>query len=111
MAEWSANIVVLEGIERYVRRLAEQCENADAARKQWKIDLQKWIDWEREHQERRLILIGTDMMKGIVPANSFDRMWRDAVGWCFQDTAESADLVCQIWYGLPQIIKNEEEEK
>ncbi|KAB7705378.1 hypothetical protein F9802_14870 [Bacillus aerolatus] len=105
LEEWKMELIVLEGIERHVRRLIEKEEGSEAAREVWKEELAGWLNWETEKQGRQLILIGTDITKGIVPANAFDRMWRDAAGWCFQDAAEKADQVIQIWYGLPQKIK------
>ncbi|MFK2826117.1 bifunctional adenosylcobinamide kinase/adenosylcobinamide-phosphate guanylyltransferase [Bacillus sp. B190/17] len=109
--EWTDPIIVLEGIERHVRRLVEKEGSSEAARVAWNKEVAGWLEWEKEKQDRQLILIGTDMTKGVVPANPFDRMWRDAAGWCFQDTAYQAQRVIQVWYGLPQIIKNEEEGK
>lgn len=111
LEKWTEPIVVLEGIERHVRRLVEKEEDAESARQVWNEQLTGWIDWESKEKNRQLILIGTDMTKGVVPANAFDRRWRDATGWCFQAAAKQACQVIQIWYGLPQIIKNKGEEQ
>ncbi|MEK4031125.1 bifunctional adenosylcobinamide kinase/adenosylcobinamide-phosphate guanylyltransferase [Pseudobacillus sp. FSL P4-0506] len=108
--EWTESVVILEGIERHVRRLIEKEEDPEAARIEWNKELAGWLEWEKEEESRQVVLIGTDITKGIVPANAFDRMWRDAAGWCFQDAAKQARRVIQVWYGLPQIIKNEGEE-
>ncbi|HEY9577783.1 MAG TPA: bifunctional adenosylcobinamide kinase/adenosylcobinamide-phosphate guanylyltransferase [Pseudobacillus sp.] len=105
------SIIVFEGIERHVRRLVEKEEDSEAARKAWNKGLDDWLRWEKEKEDRQVILIGTDITKGVVPANAFDRMWRDAAGWCFQDAAKQACQVIQVWYGLPQLIKNKGEEK
>lgn len=104
---WTEDIVVLEGIERFVRYLIEDKEDADQARKKWQELLGKWLEWEQLDDSHQLVLIGTDITKGIVPANAFDRMLRDAAGWCFQDAAAAADKVEQVWYGIPQTIKEE----
>lgn len=109
--KWAKPIVVLEGIERHVRRLIEKEGDSEAARTKWNKELADWLEWEKEEENRQVILIGTDITKGIVPANAFDRMWRDAAGWCFQDAAGQSCQVVQVWYGMPQIIKNEGEEK
>ncbi|WP_100403469.1 bifunctional adenosylcobinamide kinase/adenosylcobinamide-phosphate guanylyltransferase [Bacillus sp. FJAT-42315] len=108
---WTESIVVLEGIECYMKQLVEQTEDAKLARKQWKQQLQAWLDWEKEKPDRKLLLIGSDITKGIVPIEALDRMWRDAAGWCFQEAAKQAEQVTAIWYGIPQILKKQEEPK
>ncbi|WP_046174743.1 bifunctional adenosylcobinamide kinase/adenosylcobinamide-phosphate guanylyltransferase [Domibacillus indicus] len=100
--DFTADLVVLEGIERYVRVLLEQTETPAGARTLFK---EKLDGWQRE--DRTIVLIGTDITKGIVPMNAFDRHFRDAAGWCFQDTAKAADRVDTIWYGIAETIKEE----
>ncbi|MGM7636744.1 bifunctional adenosylcobinamide kinase/adenosylcobinamide-phosphate guanylyltransferase [Bacillus sp. Hm123] len=108
---WTENIVVLEGIESYMKQLVEQTADAKLARKQWKQQLQAGLDWEKAQSDRKLLLIGSDITKGIVPIEALDRMWRDAAGWCFQEAAKQAEQVIAIWYGIPQILKKQEEPK
>ncbi|WP_338753298.1 bifunctional adenosylcobinamide kinase/adenosylcobinamide-phosphate guanylyltransferase [Bacillus sp. FJAT-52991] len=102
---WTENIMVFEGIECYVKQLVEQTEDAELARKQWKQELQAWLDWEKANPDGKLLLIGSDITKGIVPMEALDRMWRDAAGWCFQEAAKQAQQVTVIWYGIPQFLK------
>ncbi|OMP68089.1 bifunctional adenosylcobinamide kinase/adenosylcobinamide-phosphate guanylyltransferase [Domibacillus epiphyticus] len=96
------DIVVLEGMERHVRILLEKAETSLEANALFKKELSSW-----KKEERTIVLIGTDIMKGIVPMNAFDRMWRDAAGWCFQDAAAFSERVDTIWYGIAQTIKEE----
>ncbi|WP_203363902.1 bifunctional adenosylcobinamide kinase/adenosylcobinamide-phosphate guanylyltransferase [Bacillus sp. REN10] len=107
--EWTENFTVLEGIEGYIKRLVEQTKDAQQARKQWIQDMQNWLEWEKEEPGRKLVLIGSDITKGIVPIEAINRMWRDAVGWCFQEVAKQAEQVTAISYGIPQILKKQEE--
>lgn len=100
--ELREEIVVLEGIEQYVRKLVEQSSSASKARELFGEQLSSW-----KKEARTLIVIGTDITKGIVPINAFDRFFRDAAGWCFQDIAEAAEKVDIIWYGIAQTIKEE----
>lgn len=102
MFEKSGEIVVLEGIERFVRRLLEAHDTPDNAREAYRQQLNNWLK-ETDH----LVLIGTDITKGIVPMNAFDRFFRDTAGWCFQDTAKAAARVDVIWYGIAETIKEE----
>ncbi|MET1030146.1 bifunctional adenosylcobinamide kinase/adenosylcobinamide-phosphate guanylyltransferase [Domibacillus tundrae] len=100
--DFTEKVVVLEGIERYVRTLLEKAETPADARLLFKKKLAQW-----QAEDRTIVMIGTDMMKGIVPMNAFDRHFRDAAGWCFQDAAEAAERVDTIWYGISETIKEE----
>ncbi|WML39311.1 bifunctional adenosylcobinamide kinase/adenosylcobinamide-phosphate guanylyltransferase [Neobacillus sp. OS1-2] len=96
--------VVLEGIEVWVKELTMRYD-ADRCREIWNGCLEAWISWEKERAERKLIVIGTDITKGIVPVKEENRLWRDVTGWAYQDVAAKSDKVDVIWYGLNQTIK------
>lgn len=98
------NIVVLEGIEAWIEEDIHSLE-ADAIRAKWQEIIQSWEIWEQEKAERSLVMIGSDITKGIVPIEAHHRKWRDASGWVFQDIVAKASRVDIIWYGLPQRIK------
>jgi adenosyl cobinamide kinase/adenosyl cobinamide phosphate guanylyltransferase len=74
-------------------------------RDKWQEMLAKWQAWEKTAVNRKIVLIGSDISKGIVPMEAADRKWRDASGWAFQDDAAAADRVDLIWYGISQNIK------
>ncbi|WP_100372647.1 bifunctional adenosylcobinamide kinase/adenosylcobinamide-phosphate guanylyltransferase [Bacillus sp. FJAT-45037] len=80
-------------------------ESRDSFR-QW---LHFGLEWEAKNKGFQLLLIGSDIGKGIVPVNASDRNWRDLVGWCYQDIVKQAKVVQLVWYGLNQELKNEEE--
>ena len=82
-------IVILEGIELLLKDLSAQNEISQA-REQWQLQLSEWMNWENEDPRRKIILIGTDINKGIVPMNAEDRKWRDFTGWAYQDTKSEA---------------------
>lgn len=100
--DFTEKIVVFEGIERYVRTLLQKTETPAEARLLFKKNVSRW-----QKENRTLVMIGTDIMKGIVPMNAFDRHFRDAAGWCFQDAAAAAERVDIIWYGIAENIKEE----
>ncbi|GLB60954.1 bifunctional adenosylcobinamide kinase/adenosylcobinamide-phosphate guanylyltransferase [Cytobacillus sp. NCCP-133] len=100
----SADIHILEGVELWIRGLAKEF-NTDEVRTRWKNQLRFWLGWEKEDIHRRVILIGSDISKGIVPVEAADRYWRDVTGWAYQDTAAAADRIDLIWYGISQKIK------
>jgi adenosylcobinamide kinase / adenosylcobinamide-phosphate guanylyltransferase len=98
------NCAILEGIEQWIREDIKRMDK-DQARALWKERLDDWLRWEAGVQERKLVLVGTDITKGIVPIEKEDRDWRDASGWIFQDAAAAAERVDLIWYGISRRLK------
>lgn len=96
--------IVIQGIEQFIK---EDCLTMDmhTCREAWKILLDDWKMWEKSDPQRLLVIIGTDITKGIVPIEKTDRTWRDVTGWVFQDISSKADRVDVIWYGLNKQIK------
>jgi adenosylcobinamide kinase / adenosylcobinamide-phosphate guanylyltransferase len=103
-SEDAPNCVVLEGIEQWIREDLKRMDKGQA-RDLWKKQLKSWLRWEAELPGRKLVLIGTDITKGIVPVEKEDREWRDASGWIFQDAAAAAERADTVWYGLSQRMK------
>ena len=97
-------MVILEGIEQWVKGLLTELE-AEKVRGQWHALLENWQMWERAEQGRTVILIGSDITKGIVPAEAENRVWRDVTGKVFQDSASFCERADLIWYGLNKRLK------
>ena len=58
------------------------------------------------YQENPELVIVTDEIGcGIVPADAFERKWREATGRILCRLAEKADTVYRVTAGLPQKIK------
>ncbi|MDZ5474215.1 bifunctional adenosylcobinamide kinase/adenosylcobinamide-phosphate guanylyltransferase [Bacillus sp. 31A1R] len=91
--------VVLEGMEQWTKKYS---------REHWRENLKQWLVWEKESADRQVIVIGTDIMKGIVPMEKEHRNWRDLTGWVYQDIVSLSSRVDIIWYGINQTIKEEE---
>ncbi|WP_026575288.1 bifunctional adenosylcobinamide kinase/adenosylcobinamide-phosphate guanylyltransferase [Bacillus sp. UNC438CL73TsuS30] len=102
--EEPGTLLILEGIEMWINDLMKEYE-PEKCREIWKNCLTQWISWERAEKNRKLVVIGTDITKGIVPLEKENRLWRDLTGWAYQDIAATADRVDVIWYGLNQTIK------
>ncbi|MBU8907189.1 bifunctional adenosylcobinamide kinase/adenosylcobinamide-phosphate guanylyltransferase [Desertibacillus haloalkaliphilus] len=94
-------IVVIEGLEVLIQSLLHY----DDARHRFNEQLEQWLHWETQESEHQLILIGTEISKGVVPMEAANRRWRDLTGWCYQDVTRRAERVDLIWYGLPQQLK------
>ncbi|MED2971687.1 bifunctional adenosylcobinamide kinase/adenosylcobinamide-phosphate guanylyltransferase [Fictibacillus sp. B-59209] len=101
--DFTTSRVVLEGLEQIVKKVLEENESGGRAALQKK--LQTWLAWEASEPGRCLVLIGTDIGKGIVPMEKENRLWRDVTGWFYQDVVMAAERVDIIWYGLPQTLK------
>lgn len=98
LVELDDSVVVLEGLEQWVK-------GSSYTREEWKRQLEKWLTWENETPSRQVVLIGSDISKGIVPMEKEDRDWRDMTGWVYQDVTAVSRQVDLIWYGINQTIK------
>ena len=99
-----SKLMVLEGLELWIKQDTQQ-QDAAEIRTSWKFRMDRFLNWEKDYENRHLIIIGNDLSKGIVPIEASDRTWRDACGWVYQDLAERADRVEVIWYGINQQLK------
>lgn len=104
MTQLDADTLVLEGIEIWLKELTKTYDSY-RCREIWNDSINNWMIWEQAKPQRNLVVIGTDISKGIVPIDSENRLWRDVTGWAYQDLAARADKVDVIWYGLNQTIK------
>ncbi|MCD6323020.1 MAG: bifunctional adenosylcobinamide kinase/adenosylcobinamide-phosphate guanylyltransferase [Clostridiales bacterium] len=51
------------------------------------------------------ILIGDEIGSGIVPADSFERRWRDETGRVYVLLSENSDCVERVWAGCARKLK------
>lgn len=100
---WNSTFI-LEGIEVWVKELLAEM-TMDEGRKYLRDVIAGWYNWENVSPDRKLIIIGTDITKGIVPIDKADRNWRDLIGWFYQDIAIKCERVDVVWYGLNQTVK------
>ena len=104
------DFLILEGIEIWLKLLTEQVD-VQQSLEIWNSCLNDWLKWEKEKISRNVIIIGTDITKGIVPVEKENRLWRDLTGWAYQETAAKSQKVDIIWYGINQTIKEKENVK
>lgn len=98
------DIMVFEGVEIWLKILSGKYDT-NQCREIWNNCLENWLTWEQAMLQRQLIVIGTDITKGIVPMEAENRLWRDVTGWAYQDIVAKSEKVDVIWYGLNQTIK------
>jgi adenosylcobinamide kinase / adenosylcobinamide-phosphate guanylyltransferase len=108
LSELNTSLIVLEGVEEWLRKLTLEMD-VNEARNYWISIVLSWKDWESSAPGRRVVIIGTDMTKGIVPIEKENRNWRDLIGWAYQDLTANCSRVDVIWYGVNQTIKGEKE--
>ncbi|MEH7307185.1 bifunctional adenosylcobinamide kinase/adenosylcobinamide-phosphate guanylyltransferase [Neobacillus drentensis] len=104
LIDFDQDVVILEGVEIWLKELTATMD-ADKCRVKWVNCIEEWLTWEQAELQRQLIVIGTDISKGIVPMEAANRRWRDVTGWAYQDIAAKSEKVDVIWYGLNQTIK------
>jgi adenosylcobinamide kinase / adenosylcobinamide-phosphate guanylyltransferase len=84
--------VVLAGLENWLA----QCELSE----------EKATDFiVKAVENRRAIVILTDISRGIVPIDANLRKLRDTCGRVYQRLFAEASEVTKVWYGIPQNIK------
>lgn len=98
-------IYIIEGIEVFLRKMIEQEQDIQSIREQIRQFIAKGLAWESASKNRELIMIGTDISKGIVPIDKKDRLWRDMTGWVYQDIVSQSKKVDVIWYGISSKLK------
>lgn len=98
LPESGSQLTVVAGLEHWIQE-----------------QLEKQIDEETIHQSvenavqlqknQELILILTDINRGIVPIDPIERRLRDVTGRIYQTLFKEAEQITRIWYGIPQSIK------
>ncbi|TMU87310.1 hypothetical protein FGG79_04055 [Bacillus sp. BHET2] len=96
-------IIVLEGVEYAVR--SSILHSGVDSKALFKEQIDSLREWEEGSPERKVIWIGSEIGKGIVPIDQSSREWRDMTGWVYQDLAEKSQQVWLVWYGLASSIK------
>lgn len=105
----SYQAVVWNRTESWIEERTEAEANKEEIVGQWKIEVARLLEWEQGKVGRKLLIIGTDQSKGVVPMDKTARAARDVTGWCYQYTALKAERVTRVWYGIAEELKKKEE--
>lgn len=100
------DVVVFEGLELWVREILME-KSLEESRVYFRDVWEALLSWEMSNHQHRIVIIGTDITKGIVPIEREERTWRDLTGWVYQDLAKKCERMDVIWYGMNQTIKGE----
>jgi adenosylcobinamide kinase/adenosylcobinamide-phosphate guanylyltransferase len=101
----NACLIVLEGVEIYLKKMIEKDLEMQQIIEQAQRLITDALNWEQANKNRDLVLIGTDISKGVVPIEKKDRLWRDITGWVYQDIVSKSEKVDVIWYGISRKLK------
>lgn len=63
------------------------------------------LNWQEENPNAKLILIGSDISKGVVPVDRQEREWRDITGLMYQRLVQVSERFDIIWYGINRQLK------
>ncbi|WP_404451241.1 bifunctional adenosylcobinamide kinase/adenosylcobinamide-phosphate guanylyltransferase [Virgibacillus necropolis] len=96
------NILIVDKLEEIIYKYWNDQEDGT---KQWREYYQALMKWERTATSHQLIMIGTDITGGIVPVEQKDRLWRDRLGFIYQQLTKDAECVFRIWFGISQQLK------
>lgn len=97
--------VVIEGMEHGLESVLKRNHNMTAFSfyQQYILPL---VEWEKKQpKERKLVIIGTDISKGIVPIDEEIRRVRDETGRLYQILTDYAEDVHIIWFGIATLIR------
>ncbi|WP_107841616.1 bifunctional adenosylcobinamide kinase/adenosylcobinamide-phosphate guanylyltransferase [Metasolibacillus meyeri] len=95
----SQDVIIIGRFEQLVQQHAHLTEDEIVARLMEKL---KQLD-----RQATLVCICTDMGRGIVPLEKEQRFLRDTCGRLYQAMFAHSEQVIRIWYGIPQIMKEE----
>ncbi|SDH09171.1 adenosylcobinamide kinase /adenosylcobinamide-phosphate guanylyltransferase [Alteribacillus persepolensis] len=94
-----ADTVVIEGIEHCLKAYASEGSGRSGALF-YETFVQPLRHWEKACAGRTLIIIGTDVTKGVVPMEQETRRFRDETGRLFQYLSQHANDMYMIWFGI-----------
>ncbi|TDL32972.1 hypothetical protein E2R51_09940 [Jeotgalibacillus sp. S-D1] len=107
----SYHVVVWSRTESWIEAGMKGTANKEAIVEHWKNEVTRLLEWEQGEEGRKLLIIGTDQSKGVVPMDKTARAARDVTGWCYQYTALKAERVTRVWYGIAEELKQKEESR
>ncbi|HDZ45633.1 MAG TPA: adenosylcobinamide kinase [Halomonas sp.] len=79
--------------------------DTETLRQQWQSDM-TMLCQRADQRNAPLIIIATEIGRGIVPMQPEQRQLRDLNGWFTQDAAAQADQVWYVRHGLMKVIKS-----
>ncbi|MGP9767821.1 bifunctional adenosylcobinamide kinase/adenosylcobinamide-phosphate guanylyltransferase [Halomonas sp. AOP13-D3-9] len=95
--------LVITGVFEWLEAALANAEN-DSLREQWQGDMTQ-LSQRADELNAALIIIATEVGRGIVPMQAEQRRLRDLNGWFSQDATAQADQVWYVRHGLVIAVK------
>lgn len=95
--------LVITGVFEWLEAALANAEN-DPLRQQWQGDITQ-LSQRADELNTALIIITTEVGRGIVPMQPDQRRLRDLNGWFSQDAAVQAEQVWYVRHGLVMAVK------
>lgn len=96
-------LIVIEGLERWILQIAKTME-IDEGKQYLQSLINRLLAFEQSG-DSQIVIIGTDISKGIVPVERDLRKWRDLTGFLYQYIVDKSEKVHRIWFGIAQPLK------
>lgn len=100
--EVKVDFFIIQGIELYVKGFFK---NEVSVRSQTEEFVLNCLNWQEANPKGKLILIGNDISKGVVPVEKTDRELRDMTGLMYQRLVQVSERYDVIWYGINKQLK------
>lgn len=95
--------LVINGFLNWMARHGAREADNDRLRAQWREDID-FLCKAAAACNATLVLILSEVGRGLVPLASDDRRLRDLNGWFSQDAVKYAEHVCYVRHGLVQVL-------
>lgn len=96
------DILVIEGLEMYVKSFFHK---EKSVKSQSEAFLLACVNFKETYPNKRLVVIGQDISKGVVPIDPEERKLRDLVGLLYQRLNKMSERFDIIWYGINRQLK------
>lgn len=96
------NYLIIQGIEVYVKSFFESEASVRSLTEKFVLSCH---NWQELNPNGKLIIIGNDISKGVVPKEAEDRDWRDMTGLMYQRLVQVSERFDIIWYGINKQLK------
>ncbi|HLR60214.1 MAG TPA: bifunctional adenosylcobinamide kinase/adenosylcobinamide-phosphate guanylyltransferase [Pseudogracilibacillus sp.] len=94
--------LIIQNLELYVKAFFENEKSVPSQIEKFVLNC---LNWQEQNPNALLILIGSDISKGVVPIDKADREWRDMTGIMYQKLVQMSERFDIIWYGINRQLK------
>lgn len=100
--EIKTKYLIIQNIEQYVKSFFD---NNASVPSQTEGFILNFLNWQEANPNCKLILIGDDISKGVVPIEAKDREWRDMTGLMYQRLVQVSERFDIVWHGINKQLK------